>query len=1389
LATAAIAAVVIFGPSLLGRVVAQRLGPMLGGEVSIQSIRPADWGRRWVVSDLVVRAPGWTDDAAEAIRVDRIEAVVDRGSLWRGDPVVEHLDVDGGLVRLAERPEEPGAINLLDLVPTATEDESASAMPTIAIRGIRFESGEALDGRWSPGGRRTFAGEIQVDPDAPELLDIKLRETDETGLDLPGGLTMVGVVDTNSEVARMGVRDLALGPEALRIAPPSVRRACESLELDGQLESIDFEWTPGGRLKSTLEIEDLALRLDVGGEPWARVRGGRIESGIDPPLMRVDEGLIAIDGERLELIGCRGVLGGESAGTMQVPFTLGFSIDLLAAAETDLAWSQRQDAFDQVLQTAPFVLDLAIEDFGTVPVSATAGPEAIELPLVAARILEKLGARAWELGVELHVEREPVLGYRRDEPVPGAITQTGRLRLRNGEGAYFRFPYPLADVRGELRFAGDEVEIVELRGRGPTGADVAITGDLLLPRGDVAVDIRIRSEDLPIDEHLVAALESGPRRLVEELFAREAAARLAGLGLLDGEEGPFPFGGTVAVDLRIEQDLGKDAPLITTGTIAVDGNGVLLEAFNYPVVTGDGLIRLEDERIVLEPPGIPFTTPGGGLGVVSGSIDIPRRQDPETGSRSRGFEPHLNIRIPRDRPSAALLATIEPPAWIATPESCPRRWADLVEATGSIGIEGVLRPDPDGGLDPDWAFTAILDGIRARLRPPLIEAIASLDLAWPVDAVAEDLSGRLELVPGSVTIAGMTGRLEQPGLPATLAVDGSILPRDASIDVEIACAELDARTWFDATRDPTRDSMWIRRDLEGSLDARVRLRRAAGVGEILAGIVGGRIEIDGEPATPGGPAPRLELSLASGEIAFSDDLTRFRKAMILAGPAGGSITDRMLLDGSEPIDRSPWRFDCRWMDGRLGGSVARTAIREFIPEIETAWTGLEPLGPFSIDIAIEHDGRTSTSTLDLGSDGGTVVLGGERMPVRTETPVRVGIDSETIVVTGTGLRVGAEPAATLAGVATVGRGVDHPLDAVGTVDFDALPSPAFRALPDGVRTTLESIGLASTAPARIEDLEIACRWAPDDAPASPSTLRASGMVIVEDASFDAGLEFGQVDVRAAIDARREAGGPLSIEGEIEASRVVVLGREIVDISSRLAWDESDDRLRSEKIIGRVYGGVLRAGVEADLRERRFEAEIHLDEVAAGRLIAGEPSPGEADGDGPPDARRDGDAGRLRGRLAIEGRFGETDSNPWRIGRGRVSIEGGRIARDPLSMSLLQLSQLMLPINDAIADLDATFHIENDRLALESIDLQCDTMTLRGDGEVNLSTLTIDSVLEVRGRVPGLSDVLSPIAGLLYAVELRGPLAEPTSNLRLLPGLSGQSGAEIQMTRAVEDPNP
>ena len=105
------------------------------------------------------------------------------------------------------------------------------------------------------------------------------------------------------------------------------------------------------------------------------------------------------------------------------------------------------------------------------------------------------------------------------------------------------------------------------------------------------------------------------------------------------------------------------------------------------------------------------------------------------------------------------------------------------------------------------------------------------------------------------------------------------------------------------------------------------------------------------------------------------------------------------------------------------------------------------------------------------------------------------------------------------------------------------------------------------------------------------------------------------------------------------------------------------------------------------------------------------------------------------------------------------------------MSVLQLSQLMLPLNDAIADADVRFFIEGDRLVLESIDLSCDMLSLAGDGEVDLDELTIRSRFTAKGTLPGVSDLLSPIAGLLYAIDLDGPLADPKASMHPLPGLA------------------
>ena len=74
------AALLVSGPPVLGLVVAKALGPIVGGEVSIRSVHPSEWGGRWTVERLVVRAPGWSGPAGEVIEIDRAVAIVDRAA-------------------------------------------------------------------------------------------------------------------------------------------------------------------------------------------------------------------------------------------------------------------------------------------------------------------------------------------------------------------------------------------------------------------------------------------------------------------------------------------------------------------------------------------------------------------------------------------------------------------------------------------------------------------------------------------------------------------------------------------------------------------------------------------------------------------------------------------------------------------------------------------------------------------------------------------------------------------------------------------------------------------------------------------------------------------------------------------------------------------------------------------------------------------------------------------------------------------------------------------------------------------------------------------------------------------------------------------------------------
>ena len=1415
-----LAAALVAGPPILGLVVAKALAPTVGGEVSIRSVHPSQWGGRWTIERLVIRAPDWSGPAGEVIEIERAVAIVDRAALWRGELRLLDVSIDGMNVRLAEDPDRPGEVNVLALEP---EEGGGGEMiwPSIAVRGLRIESGEADGASWQPTGSRWFTGSVTTLPEVPDRHEITLLETDAEGQPFPSetpGLLVKGYFDTASLEASLQVQALDLGPDSLRIAPPTVRAWCRELELAGKVSSFSVEWRPGQPFDAIFDIESLAFRLpDLGGEPWVRYRDGEIESAVRPPLMRVNAGRIEISEERLALSGIEGSLGGDADGAVPLPFDMDFRIDLAGAAGGNLD----EEAFTSIAAASAFSLELSVRGFENLAVpldpDAAANDQAteidsidppshsIDLPLVAGRILENLRAISWRMQIDVSLERGPPLAFEDGIPKAAEIRRAGKLMLSDGEGAYYRFPYPLENVSGYLTFEDEVVLIETLRGKGPTGADILIRGTLLIPDDDTAVDITISSPNVPIDTHLVSALDEGPSRLITTLFDESAFERFRSLellatpesirelererGRLDAEArslgdpsperdalferiatldrriaaGPFSLGGKVGLNLRIEQGLGKDAPLFTTGTIDFARCGVMLEGFPYPIVATGGRIELEDERISFTGGALPFLTPGGGVGRISGDILIPRRGD------DRGFEPRLEIVAADDLANPAMLAAIDPPEWIVRylpqDSSIPRGWADLLEARGNVSLHGRVTPDSTGGLEPDWAFVAKVEGWTVSPKPPLVAAILELGAVWPSGLAAEDLRGAIALEPGLVEFADLSFEFPQANGPALLSATGTIHPRDSALEVSVDAIGLDAATWVAATdaTDPDDRSIFSRRNVEGRLDTRLHATRSSDAFTRRVEIVGGRVSIDGgwigEPSPP-----RIDLELLSGTVGFTDESTRLEETRLRIArlvDGGEAAEGEVLFNGARENDDAPWRLRCQWSDGDLTGAATQLAIADYLPEIRESWLGLAPDGRF--DLAIDLDpNRDDLASIALSVEDASLELDGTRLPIASRSPTPIEIRTRKVIVGRSEILLGGEEPALLDASATFEREMPRRLSLLGSLSIPRLPSPALSALPPGIRETISELALESEGPASVRNLALECTWLPDDPAESPSHLRATGSITVERASLEAGLAFREVDATATLEATREPSKPLAIEASIHAQRAVVLNRELIDADATLRFDEASRRFLAAPISARLYGGFLEGDVVADLERGAYRVSLLADEVDAGLLIAGIPKEGDPSPQG---------GGLLRGRLAVEGGLGEAGSPSPRIGRGRIRIEDGSLAKDPISMSVLQLSQLMLPLNDAIADADVRFFIEGDRLVLESVDLSCDMLSLAGDGEVDLDAMTIRSRFAAKGTVPGVSDLLSPIAGLLYAIDLDGPLANPKASMHPLPGFA------------------
>ncbi len=336
----------------------------------------------------------------------------------------------------------------------------------------------------------------------------------------------------------------------------------------------------------------------------------------------------------------------------------------------------------------------------------------------------------------------------------------------------------------------------------------------------------------------------------------------------------------------------------------------------------------------------------------------------------------------------------------------------------------------------------------------------------------------------------------------------------------------------------------------------------------------------------------------------------------------------------------------------------------------------------------------------------------------------------------------------------------------------AFPFPGVRLLPQAVRNSVAGIGLRS-GETRVAPLALEVRWPGDATETVPEAFALDTTIAVQDASFDAGVPFREVAGEARLRFGQDAGNAVAGDAAIAFDQALVRDRRLEEATALLRYEGDRDRILVSPLAARVYGGFLDGKVLVLLDEDRYELDLLFDEIASARFLAGEPPRGDEDsegkGDGTPLAA-DADAeddGRVRGRFRLGGSLADSED---RVGRGSFSIVAGRLGNLPVGLRLLQLAQLSLPIHESMADAEVRFHISGHRLVFERLEFFCDTLSLEGEGHLDLEAMEIDARFASRGTTPLVSDLVAPITGSLFAVELVGPVTDPEAIVRPLPGL-------------------
>ena len=1426
---------------IIGRVTPE-LERRLGGEVTIDQATYEGHGR-FLFRGVTLRVAGQDGPGGEVLSIQRATVVADMAALFSGVVRFEDVELGDLVVRLSEDAHDAGVFSFMALDPDWTSEKTGQVLhaPRVKIDRAIVEVGVHDGDDYRLHGRRALSGSMLPIRDGDGWYSVALVEVNRRGEvieESDGGILVKGRWNADTNAHAFHINGLALDERAYGMGPQIARLWWERMQLTGRVSKVDVRWSAEEDFKVEFTVQDVGLTLPIETtELWARYRDGRIEPSQNRPRMHVQGGrillardAITLDDLQGELLSARppaGADGGEPAAGSEedlvgVPYRVSLTIEDLP----ELDWAEKQQWMDKALATAPFRMHFRTDDFRVHP-KGEGQTQAVELPLVVARVLERFRLTDWVLSTGIEVTREAPQPDEDGNLIARPIRSTGQAFITDASGTYQKFPYPLSNVEAHLEFDNEKVTVHYLTGTGAQGSAVRLSGTIAPPTNDAAVSLQLVAHDVPVDEQLRGALSEGQQKVFDALMHRPSFQALAGAGLLLDQDaieaakeerraaaaertplaglgesatsqqrqrlaqleaiirrrqhlvdaGPFQLGGTVDLDLTIERPEGPHQPTITSGLVTIQSLGLLYERFPYPLQVPGGTLHWQRDEVTAwedeATEGLSIIAPGGGSGRLSGRIDLPR-VDGKTRIR-----PDLTVTIHGDEINDLLYAAIPPvksqgddPAvnagWPGATLSRSARWLK------DLAIQGVLdyttRITADTEHQPDYHIDVQLLEGSAQPARAIREALGGAGLIETDVWQLEDCRGRLAVNRDTIELEQFTAR----HLNGLVSVDGRIdlqrEPADLALNVRLDHTSL-GEYLINLLPSPQADgarALWDRYRPQGTFDADLQYRRR---GDAIEPVVlrvrpdDVLLHMDGQPVTLASTGGQMRVD--ARQVHF-DDLTM--RVSTERGDDG-----RLALAGAYGLpagdDEEELRVSGTWHGGHLQSPLIGEALRCFgADDLADRFAELEPGGEFDASFSYASARAGRPGSYELTANPSTLTFKLDQTPMFFELE-----DGSEIVFTPGLIELRGVRGRNVAGTFNLAGEIrlDPLLEAALRFNFDGqlMSSQIAAFLPAAVRDVSEAIEFREGQPSSLRDgvLRLTRQQGPDDG--AQWAVDFTGRLNVEDASFTAGLDFSEVSGPLELKAGHRPPQPPYLQIQTDLRRARTLGQHLTEAEATISLNSDGTAAVLHNARADAQGGVATARATVGIGDRKdYAVSAQLVGVPLGDFVLWPPSTDPADGDNQKTAERP--SGLIYAGIDLSG---QRDDVQTRVGRGVVRVLGGKLASVPLTLQLLNLFQFTSP-SGGPDFANAEFYVTGDRVTFERILFESTRgkaawLQLFGVGQLDLNTFEIDARFHSRSAVLLLRDVVGEIGDQLVAIEVTGPLWDPEADIVTLPNIS------------------